>query len=104
MTYGPVSAPRLWSSLEHGEEADGSGIAESIDAELIRHLQAAMVSFVTDIMHRAIVWREREIRLKQRSRAWRHGDQVCSRFCGELLLHIPTTSYYRSPSLPSNMR
>ncbi|KAF8435173.1 hypothetical protein L210DRAFT_885292, partial [Boletus edulis BED1] len=69
----------LYSSLEHDgeeEEADGSAITESIDAQLIRHLQAAVVSFVTDIMHRAIVWREREIRLKQRSRAWGHGDQI----------------------------
>ena len=92
MTYEPVSVLRLWSCLEHGEEvADGSAIAESIDAELIRHLQAAMVSFVTDIIHRAIVWREREIRLKQRSRAWGHGGQVCSSFSEEVPLHILTT-------------
>ncbi|KAG8220465.1 hypothetical protein J3R82DRAFT_3160 [Butyriboletus roseoflavus] len=67
----------LCSSLEHGEEeADVSVIAKSIDAQLIRHLQAAMVMFVTDVLHRVIVWREREIRLKQRSQAWRHGDQI----------------------------
>ncbi|KAH0829036.1 hypothetical protein J3R83DRAFT_2491 [Lanmaoa asiatica] len=54
----------------------GRRLHKSIDAQLIRHLQAAMVAFVTDIIHRAIVWREREVRLKQRSRAWRHGDQI----------------------------
>jgi hypothetical protein len=76
-----MSAPSLYSSLEHREEeADGTAIAASIDAQLIQHLQAAMVSFVTDLIHRAIVWREREIRLKQRSRVWRQGDQVGSRF------------------------
>ncbi|KIK97627.1 hypothetical protein PAXRUDRAFT_204436 [Paxillus rubicundulus Ve08.2h10] len=35
-----------------------------------------MISFVTDVAHRAIVWKERELRLKRRSRAWRHGEQV----------------------------
>lgn len=69
---------RLYSSLERGEEEEEeSAMVQSIDAQLIRHLQSAMVSFVTDIVHRAIVWRERDTRLKQRSQAWRHSDQVC---------------------------
>ncbi|KAG9312254.1 hypothetical protein JVU11DRAFT_7556 [Chiua virens] len=58
----------LHASLELGEEEP--------DMAQVRHLQAVMVSFVTDIIHRAIVWREREIRLKQRCQAWRQGDQI----------------------------
>ena len=47
-----------------------------IDAMLVQHLQAAVVLFVTDVMHRVIVWKERQMRLKKRSVAWRPGEQV----------------------------
>ncbi|KAF9222422.1 hypothetical protein BS17DRAFT_187842 [Gyrodon lividus] len=70
----------FYTSLEHTEdgqeEADEHVSGQSIDAKLIQHLQAVVVSFVTDVVHRAIVWKETEMRLKKRSRAWRHGDQV----------------------------
>lgn len=93
IAYGSVSVLRLYSSLEREEEADRSAIASSIDAQLVQHLQAAMVLFVTDIMHRTILWREREVRLKQRNRAWRQGDQVCLRLHEKLLVYILTGSY-----------
>ncbi|KAH7883350.1 hypothetical protein F5I97DRAFT_231315 [Phlebopus sp. FC_14] len=72
----------LYTSLEHGDDGDHgeeetlSLPAQSVDAQLIRHLQAAVVWFVTDVVHRTIVWREREVMLKERSRAWRGSDQV----------------------------
>ncbi|KAI5988221.1 hypothetical protein EDD15DRAFT_2290363 [Pisolithus albus] len=47
----------------------------TIDGTLIRHLQAAVVFFVTDVIYRAIAWKEGQIRLKQGSRAWRSSDQ-----------------------------
>ncbi|KAI6115244.1 hypothetical protein EDD16DRAFT_1519845 [Pisolithus croceorrhizus] len=47
----------------------------AIDATLIRHLQAAVVFFVTDVIYRAIAWKEGQIRLKQGSLAWRSSDQ-----------------------------
>ncbi|KAF9235256.1 hypothetical protein BU15DRAFT_65007 [Melanogaster broomeanus] len=70
----------LYTSLEYGkddqEEADERVSPHSIDATLLHQLQAAVVWFVTDVVHRAIVWREREIRLKKRSQAWRHADEI----------------------------
>jgi len=62
--------------LYGGDEEDEEDTVQSIDAELVRHLQVVMISFVTDVIHRAIVWREREVRLKQRSQAWRSGNQI----------------------------
>ncbi|KIJ15649.1 hypothetical protein PAXINDRAFT_11763 [Paxillus involutus ATCC 200175] len=70
----------LYASLECGtdgeRETDETVSVQSIDAKLIQHLQTAMISFVTDVAHRAIVWKERELRLKKRSRAWRQGEQI----------------------------
>ncbi|KAI5995257.1 hypothetical protein F5J12DRAFT_855466, partial [Pisolithus orientalis] len=47
----------------------------SIDVTLIQHLQAAVVFFVTDVICRAIAWKEGQIRLKKGSLAWRSSDQ-----------------------------
>ena len=49
---------------------------DGIDATLVQHLQAAVVLFVTDVIHRVIIWKERQMRLKERSAAWRPGEQV----------------------------
>lgn len=85
MTYG---VHRVCSSLAHGDDDSELTTVQSIDAQLIRHLQAAMISFVTDVIHRAIVWREREIRLKQRSQAWRQSDHVGPEFYEEVCSYL----------------
>ena len=51
-------------------------IPDGIDATLVQHLQAAVVLFVTDVMHRVIVRKERQVRLKEHSGVWRPGEQV----------------------------
>ena len=59
---------RLYNTLEWGpspnEEDTGP---DGVDATLVRQLQAAVVVFVTDVMHRAIVWKETQMRLNRRS-------------------------------------
>ena len=64
---------RLYNTLEWGpspnEEDTGP---DGVDTALVRQLQAAVVPvFVTDVMHRVIVWKETQMRLNRRS-----GEQV----------------------------
>ena len=63
---------RLYNTLERGpspnEEDTGP---DGVDATLVQQLQAAVVVFVTDVMHRVIVWKETQMRLNRRS-----GEQV----------------------------
>ncbi|KAI6100544.1 hypothetical protein F5141DRAFT_1139332 [Pisolithus sp. B1] len=72
----------LFTASECGSPSDDASTDEideelpfAIDATLIRHLQAAVVFFVTDVIYRAIAWKEGQIRLKQGSLAWRSSDQ-----------------------------
>ncbi|KIK19026.1 hypothetical protein PISMIDRAFT_24523 [Pisolithus microcarpus 441] len=74
---------RLFTAFECGSPSDDAstdGIKDelpfAIDATVIRHLQATVVFFVTDVIYRAIAWKEGQIRLKQGSRAWRSSDQL----------------------------
>ena len=59
---------RLYNTLERGpspnEEDTGP---DGVDATLVQQLQAAVVVFVTDVMHRVIVWKETQMRLNRRS-------------------------------------
>ncbi|KAL4079101.1 hypothetical protein J3A83DRAFT_4086152 [Scleroderma citrinum] len=50
-------------------------VPNAIDGTLVQHLQAALVVFVTDVIHRAIVWKERQMRVKRHSAAWRASEQ-----------------------------
>ena len=59
---------RLYNTLEQGpspnEEDTGP---DGVDATLVQQLQAAVVVFMTDMMHHAIVWKETQMRLNRRS-------------------------------------
>ncbi|KAI6046274.1 hypothetical protein EDC04DRAFT_2629653 [Pisolithus marmoratus] len=72
----------LFTAFECGspsDDASTNGVEEelpfTIDAALIQHLQAAVVFFVTDVIYRAIMWKEGQIRLKQ-DVVWGNSDQI----------------------------
>ncbi|KIM59333.1 hypothetical protein SCLCIDRAFT_27440 [Scleroderma citrinum Foug A] len=62
----------LYNTLEWGpspnEEHTGP---DGVDAVLVQQLQAAVVVFVTDVMHCVIVWKETQMWLN-----WRSGEQI----------------------------
>ncbi|KAG2070055.1 hypothetical protein BDR04DRAFT_1100734 [Suillus decipiens] len=59
----------MYKSLEQCPE-DGVDTA-FISAELIRYLQASVVAFTTDVIHRATVWKEQANELKGQKKVWK---------------------------------
>ena len=92
---------RLYNTLERGPSPDEDEVPKGVDATLVQHLQAAVVVFVTDVMHRAIVWKERQIRLKKHSLAWRTNEYV--RWASIVHRQL-MTPHYRLPSTRSSTR
>ncbi|KAI6043449.1 hypothetical protein EDC04DRAFT_2651319 [Pisolithus marmoratus] len=71
----------LFTAFECGSPSDDASTNEveeelpfAIDAALIQQLQAAVVFFVTDVIYRAIMWKEGQVRLKQA--VWGNSDQI----------------------------
>jgi hypothetical protein len=51
--------------------------ASCLSAEFVRYLQASVVVFTTDVVHRAIMWKEQANELKGQKKVWRGAlDQV----------------------------
>ena len=51
--------------------------ATYISADLIRYLQTSVIAFITDVIHRAVVWKEQDNELKGQKKVWRGAlDQV----------------------------
>lgn len=59
----------MYKSLEQCPEDDVG--ATFISPELIRYLQASVVAFTTDVIHRATVWKEQANELKGQKKTWR---------------------------------
>ncbi|KAG2028284.1 hypothetical protein BDR03DRAFT_1029960, partial [Suillus americanus] len=58
----------IYKSLEQCPEDD---VGTFISPELIRYLQASVVAFTTDVIHRATVWKEQANELKGQKKVWR---------------------------------
>ncbi|KAG1811196.1 uncharacterized protein BJ212DRAFT_1375510 [Suillus subaureus] len=59
----------IYKSLEQYPEDDVG--TNFISPELIRYLQASVVAFTTDVMHRATVWKEQANELKGQKKVWK---------------------------------
>ncbi|KAG1843482.1 hypothetical protein DFJ58DRAFT_915959 [Suillus subalutaceus] len=59
----------MYKSLEECPEDDVGNIF--ISSELIRYLQASVVAFMTDVVHRATVWKEQANELKGQKKVWK---------------------------------
>lgn len=59
----------MYKSLEQCPEDDVG--TTFISPELIRYLQASVVAFTTDVIHRATVWKEQVNELKGQKKVWR---------------------------------
>ncbi|KAG2038530.1 hypothetical protein BDR03DRAFT_1091155 [Suillus americanus] len=65
----------IYKSLEQCPEDDVG--TNFISPELIRYLQASVVAFTTDVIHRATVWKEQANELKGQKKVWKGAlDQV----------------------------
>jgi hypothetical protein len=60
---------RIYKSLEQCPEDDVG--TTFISSELIQYLQASVVAFTTDVIHRATVWKEQANELKGQKKVWR---------------------------------
>lgn len=59
----------IYKSLEQCSDDDVG--ATFISPELIRYLQASVVAFTTDVIHRATMWKEQGNELKGQKKVWR---------------------------------
>ncbi|KAG0700064.1 hypothetical protein DFH29DRAFT_933903 [Suillus ampliporus] len=60
---------QIYKSLEQCPEDDVS--ATYVSPELIQYLQASVVAFTTDVIHRATMWKEQANELKGQKKVWK---------------------------------
>lgn len=89
----------MYKSLEQPPEDDVG--TTFISPELIRYLQASVVSFTTDVIHRATVWKEQVNELKGQKKVWRGALHQVNTI--PFLHPSPLTVSVRSTNQPFNM-
>lgn len=67
--------------------SDEDDLCTQISAEVLQLLHAHLMNFLTDLIHRSIVLREEEIKLKERTKVWRMSERTVG-----VLKHLGTVT------------